>query len=246
MLTEPSNTTLKRFTSLAAVLDMLVERRLTLLSPATWDDRNDTAYVEAYRQARGVEKIFAMCFTQAPETFHHWRVFSGGLEGMRVNIDKQALLRSLRNDPCYVWNDVEYRTLERMAAARTIDVFDIPFLKRYAFRDELEFRLLYECSDLNAPVHYVPIKRSWIKTITVSPWMPQSLFESVKTAIRSIDGCDRLKVQRTSLRENDRWKGAIKRIVGEGAAATALSRNPINLDIGLDALQAGVEGGGNI
>lgn len=236
ILTEPRNMILKRFTSLAVALDMLVEKRLTLLSPASWDDQNDIAFLEAYRQARGVQKVFAMCFTQAPETFHHWSVFAGGLEGVRVNIDKQALLQSLTDDPCYVWNDVGYRTLDQMAAARTIGVFDIPFFKRFAFRDELEFRLLYECADPKSVVHHVPIRRSWIKSITVSPWMPKTLFESVKTAIHSLDGCEKLKVQKTSLRENDRWKSATKRIVDEGAAATALPRNPINLDIDLDTL----------
>lgn len=232
-MTEPTQYTLKRFTSLAVALDMLVERRLTLLSPKTWDDQNDIAYLEAYRQKREVKKVFALCFTQAAETFHHWRVFAGGLEGVRINIDKHALLQSLVADPCYVWNDVEYLTLEKVAAMREIDVFDMPFFKRFAFRDELEFRLLYECGDPKALVHHVPIERRWIKSITVSPWMPQTLLDSVKTAIHSIDGCKDVRVQKTNIREHDRWMGATKRIVDHGAAPALLPRNPINLDIGL-------------
>ena len=235
-MTEPTQHTLKRFTSLAVALDMLVERRLTLLSPKTWDDQNDIAYVEAYRLKRGVKKIFALCFTQAPETFHHWRVFASGLEGVRINIDKRELLESLEGDPCYVWNDVEYRTLEKMAAARAIDVFDFPFFKRWAFRDELEFRLLYECDEANAVVHHIPIERRWITSITLSPWMPKSLFDSVKTAINSVPGCAEIKVQKTNLREHDRWMGARKRIVEHGEAPASRPRNPINLDISLDSL----------
>ena len=75
-MVELASNTLKRFTSLAGALDMLMSERLTLLSPASWEDRNDIAFLEAYRTKRGVHHIFAMCFTQAPETFHHWSVFA--------------------------------------------------------------------------------------------------------------------------------------------------------------------------
>ncbi len=235
-MTEPTERTLKRFTSLAIAIDMLVERRITLLSPETWDDQNDFAFVDAYRKARNVGKVFALCFTQAPETFHHWRVFAPGLEGVRVNIDKYALLTSLAGDPRYVWNDIEYRTLERMAAASAIDVFDLPFFKRYPFRDELEFRLLYECDDPRAKFHHVPIERDWIESITVSPWMPANLVDSMRIALTSIPGCETLKVHKTTLRENNRWKGATKRVVDEGQAPTHLARNPINLAVSLDTL----------
>ncbi len=233
-MTKSADTTLKRFTSLGIAIDMLVERRITLVSPERWDDRNDVALLEAYRKRRGVEKLYAMCFTQAPETYHHWSVFAGGLEGVRVNIDKLALLSSLKDNPRYVWNDVEYLTLEKMKTYRKIDVFDIPFFKRYAFRDELEFRLLYECGDKKKVVHHVPVQLDWIKGITVSPWMPTNLVDSLKAAIHSINGCERIRVTKTSLRENDRWKNASRRIAEPGQTQATLPRNPINLDISLD------------
>ena len=235
-MTEPTEKTLKRFTSLAVAIDMLVRRRLTLLNPAKWDDQNDVAFLEAYRKQREIPKVFAMCFTQAPETFHHWSVFAGGLEGIRINIDKLALLSSLRTNPCYAWNDVMYRTLDKMASITAISVYDIPFLKRYAFRDELEFRLLYECVDPKAMFHHVPIELEWIQSVTVSPWMPENLFESAKVTIRKIEGCEKLSIKRTTLRENNRWKRATRRIVPEDAAQNPLPRNPINLDISLDSL----------
>jgi hypothetical protein len=41
---------LKRYTTLSSALDVLENKRLTLLDPAKWDDRNDTYFIELYRQ----------------------------------------------------------------------------------------------------------------------------------------------------------------------------------------------------
>lgn len=235
-MTEPTNNTLKRFTSLAVAIDMLVSERITLLGPASWEDRNDIAFLEAYRAKRDVRHVFAMCFTQAPETFHHWGVFAKGMEGVRVNIDKKALLTSLQGQECFVWNDVQYLTLDQLDALRSISVFDLPFIKRFAFRDELEFRLLCECNDTDARQRDVPIQRSWIKSISASPWMPENLFQSVKSAIGALPGCKDVRFQRTTLRENSRWKRAVGRIVDESAVAEPRPRNPIKLDVTLDSI----------
>ncbi|BAV64705.1 hypothetical protein [Sphingobium cloacae] len=231
-MAEWTSNTLKRFTSLAVALDMLVSERLTLLSPATWEDRNDIAFLEAYRARRGVRHVFAMCFTQAPETFHHWGVFARGMEGVRVDLDKRALLTSLRDRPCFVWNDVQYKTLDQLDALEAINVYDLPFLKRHAFRDEREFRLLCESDDPAAQRLDVPIDRAWIKGISASPWMPENLFQSIKSAIRALPGCGKLRFQRTTLRENDRWKTAVRKIVDGSIAAGSLPRNPIGPQAG--------------
>jgi len=224
-MTGSASNTLKRFTSLAVALDMLVSERLTLLSPASWEDRNDIAFLDAYRAKRGVRHVFAMCFTQAPETFHHWGVFAKGMEGVRVDIDKRALLTSLQDQPCFVWNDVQYKTLDQLDALEAISVYDLPFLKRFAFRDEREFRLLCESDDPVAQRHDVPIERAWIRCISASPWMPENLFQSIKSAIKALPGCGNVRFQRTTLRENDRWKSALRKIVDESIEPEIHPRN---------------------
>ncbi|MFT3968374.1 MAG: hypothetical protein QM690_21100 [Sphingobium sp.] len=207
---------------------MLVSERLTLTSPAHWEDRNDLAFLEAYRAKRGVHHVFAMCFTQSPETFHHWGVFAKGMEGVRVDLDKRALLASLKDKPCFVWDDVRYKTLDQLDAIKAIRVGDLPFLKRYAFRDEREFRLLCESDEPMAERHDVPIDRGWIKCISASPWMPENLFQSIKSAIKALPGCDKVRFQRTTLRENDRWKTAVERIVDESIVPDAGQPDPVS------------------
>ena len=39
----------RRYTSLSILLDILKKKRLTLLDPQNWDDKNDAFYMELYK-----------------------------------------------------------------------------------------------------------------------------------------------------------------------------------------------------
>jgi hypothetical protein len=210
-MTEKASNVLKRYTSLSVAIDTLMNERLTLLSPFTWKDRNYVAFMEGYCGASGLGGVLAACFTQAPETYHHWGVFAGSNEGVRLDFDKSALLDSLKGDDRYVWGDVSYLTLKQIAT-RNLAAKELPFLKRYAFKDEQEFRLLYRSRDPAPPFHHIPIKRSWVKSITLSPWLAENLIDPVKQALRALPGCASVRLQRTNLRDHAEWKKAIERI----------------------------------
>lgn len=217
-LVKPINISLKRYTTLSVAIDMLTEQRLTLLSPATWQDKNDIAFLEAYRAKREVANVFATCFTQASETYHHWGVFAGHSEGVRVNINKLRFLSSLRGMKGFLWNNVNYKTLDEMKALRQIDIYELPFFKRWAFRDEKEFRLLFECEDAAERFKSVELKREWITSVTLSPWLPENLVVSVKAALKSLPGCGKIRILSTSLRDNEGWKSASERVVNVSAS----------------------------
>jgi hypothetical protein len=40
---------LRRYTTLPVLLDLLREKRLTLVSPTSWPDRNDSFYLEQHK-----------------------------------------------------------------------------------------------------------------------------------------------------------------------------------------------------
>jgi len=214
-MVERAKNTLKRYTSLSVAIDMLTKQRITLISPSAWEDKNDIAFLEAYRAKRGIANVFAVCFTQAPETFHHWSVFAPGNEGVRVNIRKSALLTPLRAMDCYAWGDVDYRTLDQMKEMEKISVYDLPFLKRYAYTDEDEFRILYDCNDPAERSHDIRLDRSWITSITLSPWLHPTLTDTLKEAISSLPGCQDITLKKTTLRDSGTWQKAIKRVVKE-------------------------------
>lgn len=219
---------LRRFTSLSVAIDMLYKQRLTLLSPSTWQDQNDVAFIEAFRQKRGVHNVFAVCFTQSRETFHHWSVFAKGVEGVKINIDKRAMLQSLQGDERFSWNDVDYKTLEEIKALKQIGLYDLPFLKRAPFGDEGEFRLIFECNDPKEKVKHMPFKPEWVTSITLSPWMHDNLVETLKEAIPKIPGCENVKLLRTSIRNNKNWKSAASRVVADTSIVAGRPRNLID------------------
>jgi hypothetical protein len=62
--------------------------------------------------------------------------------------------------------------------------------------------------ELAAKEVFIPL--NCIRKVTLSPWMPKSVAETVKTVIAGIDGCENLRVERSSLLETAAWKNAIK------------------------------------
>ncbi len=214
-MTERQTNTIKRYTSLSVALDMLVKERITLLNPSSWEDENDIAFLEAYRLKRKIPAVFATCFTHARETFHHWSVFANGHEGVRININKELLLEGLRVNPCYSWGEVEYKTYEQLESLKDLSVFDLPFLKRYAFTHEDEFRIVYDCPNTREKSHDITLKREWIKDITLSPWLHPALINPMKDAIKSLPNCGDITVKKTNLRNSERWKKAIANVAAE-------------------------------
>ena len=80
--------TLSRYTSIPAMLDTLVQRRIVLLDPATWSDRNDREMMGAYAAASPDRRVFAYCMAEGREAAHHWQVYADGGRGARINFDQ--------------------------------------------------------------------------------------------------------------------------------------------------------------
>jgi hypothetical protein len=200
---------LNRYTTLPVLLDILVKKQIVLLNPSSWEDRNDSHYLERYKADKKLKTVVALCFAKKRETFHHWKIFSGGSAGVCIEFDKDMLLSPLSNKPGFVLKDVDYRLIKDVQETRP-PISEWPFLKRKPFEDEGEFRIVFESKTEELPVKEVPIPLACIKKVTLSPWMPASVAETCKTVIRSINECQKLQVERSSLLETSSWKAAIK------------------------------------
>ena len=195
---------LRRYTDLPALLCMLSERKITLLDPKSWDDTNDSYYLAQYRDKQNRKSVLALCFSQVPETYHHWRVFSQGSSGVCIYFRRDTLLAALRKQDGVTARVVEYLPILE-ARKRTLQTKELPFIKREAFRPEAEFRVVFE-SDESLPSIKIPIDLSCIDRILLSPWLHKSLTQATKEAIRSVNGCKKLKVSRSNLLSNEEWK----------------------------------------
>ncbi|HWB02773.1 MAG TPA: hypothetical protein VG796_07085 [Verrucomicrobiales bacterium] len=198
---------LNRFTSLPVLLDILRKRHLVLLSPETWADRNDAYYVERYREQKKLKTVLALCFSTASQTFHHWKVFSDGSGGVCIEFDGARLIPHLQQNGirCRL---VDYKSIAEVESSMP-DTDDWPFLKREPYRDEGEFRLVYESRQRDEQSKSIQIDLSWINKITLSPWMPKPVADSVIEVLNLQPDCDQLSIKKSLLLENNRWKRAI-------------------------------------
>lgn len=205
----PKPPILNRYTSLPVALDVLVEKRLTLLSPETWEDRNDAFYLERYREEKNLKTLVAICFSATGETFHHWKIFSSGSSGARIEFDKERLLTTFPSSGGFRHDTITY-SLVKTVNKNKPEVDRWPFLKRKAFKDEHEFRIIYESANNYEHIKHVDIDLSSVKRVILSPWLPDAVTKTIRVLIKSIEGCKDLPVKRSQLIENTGWKRAIK------------------------------------
>ena len=200
---------LNRYTSLPVALDILFRQQVTLVSPESWEDRNDAFYLERYRKDKGLGMLVAICFTSRGETYHHWKVFSNGLGGICIEFDKNKLLKAFPVSEGFRCEPIDYKFIQNITEDRPV-IERWPFLKRKGFKDEGEFRIIYENAEAYNHVKQVDIGLDAINKVTLSPWLSDTVAASVQSVVNTIKGCERIQVRRSSLIDNPHWKRAIE------------------------------------
>ena len=138
------------------------------------------------------------------ETYHHWRVFADGSSGVCVAFHKQQLIDIVCQQRGVTTGEVEYVRINDLDHYfRT--VLALPFLKRAPFEPENEFRFVYGSKREELDSLDVEMNLSAIDRIYLSPWMPESIANSVKDALQTAAGSANVKVTRSTLIQNDRW-----------------------------------------
>ncbi|EBU8873812.1 hypothetical protein DMA29_20965 [Salmonella enterica subsp. enterica serovar Seattle] len=198
-----NNDNLRRYTNLPSLLYMLTKKKITLLDPDTWDDKNDSWFLDIYTEEKKLQKTLALCMTRKNETYHHWSVFTSRENGVCIVFDYDKLVAHLNRQKGIIHGLVRYMTLDKMRK-NNIDIDELPFLKRYAFTDETEYRIIYPSTE-NISVKNISLPVDAIKKISINPWAPKTLFEAVREVINNIDGCENIKVGHSSLVNNKEW-----------------------------------------
>lgn len=202
--------TLRRFTNVMSLIDVLHHRRLVLTDPKYWSDNNDKQGIELYRQRMGLASVRALCLTAAAETFHHWQVFAGGNAGVCVFLNRSKLLKAFNSDPNLLHDEVQYKTLTQLRAIKNVDLNKMPFLKRHGFRDELEYRVIALGVGSDAETVSVPIDLSLVARVIFSPFVVPDLAQSVSETCKALPGCAHIKFGQSTLINNRAWLHAIE------------------------------------
>ena len=213
---------LHRYTNLAATIHLLHERKLTLLDPASWDDRNDVFFMEEYKRCMGAETVVALCFAHRRTTagaYHHWRVFANGSNGVCIQFDRIGLM-SLFDDAGVMHGPVKYMSLDKLikkTKENGIEPWDLPFIKGSRYEDEREYRAVCDDTQERIKSYSISMDLNLIRRVTLSPWLPTSVAIVVKDTLRSFDECGNLNVVHSTLRNNSRWK-RLGRAIGSRSA----------------------------
>lgn len=201
---------------------MLLHKRITLLSPEKWEDLNDAYYMERYKEVKKLKTLLATCFTTRHETFHHWKIFSGaggGCVQFNSGLVRAVQTHKLQGSSRILMRKAKYRLIRKVVSEKPKPP-DWPFLKRIPFKDEGEFRIVFQSSSESLRSYSIPLPLSAIENIRINPWMPEALAESLIEVIRSLPGCAGLDVARSTLLENKMWRDAI-------SASSSATANPV-------------------
>lgn len=181
---------------------------LVLPRARSWDDRNDRVAIEQYERHCDGNRCYALCMTSGSETYHHWKIFTSGIGGVCLKLDRRILLDHLGTIQNATLRDIQYWSLNEFKASE-LDVNDIPFIKRYAYRDEKECRLVL-VNDQDSPTLQLELPRDAIKGIILNPWVDEDTAIAMKEVLRTAAKNPELKVNRTELLNSARWQERIE------------------------------------
>jgi hypothetical protein len=139
-------------------------------------------------------------------------VFSPGCDGVCIEFEKSALTDAFSGDDRVRADAVSYKQVKELNSLLDASIEDLPFLKRYAFQDEREFRLVFTDRCARDELKQYEIALEGIKRITLSPWMPKPFIEPIKDTLRNLIGGVSINIYRSTLIENEKWKSFATRI----------------------------------
>jgi hypothetical protein len=197
--------TLKRYIELPYVLHTLASKRLALVSPQAWDDKNDAHHIECYRKRKKLKTLLAACLSEANQTYHHWRVFTTGASGACIEFHRDDFVKWVESNPSLKGNQVIYRTLASVRKKAPL-LNELPYLKREAYVDEKEYRVIFEGGSSKATIKEFDFPIALISCVRVNPWVPLTVARSIADMVRRIPGCDGLKLQRSTIVQSDEWQ----------------------------------------
>lgn len=238
-----SKSYLRRYTNLESLRSILCTKSLTLLDFQNWEDKNDSHFLRLYKEERKLKTVLALCLTSASERFHLWHVFGPKKErrslrgasrplgcspydgssplariGVRIKFDRSQLIEAIGKHRGVRFGDVDYITHARLKALASVrkgtdPIPRLPFIKRYGFRDESEFRIVYESKTRSVSTQSIPIPISCINRIIFSYKLNYGDYRAIRSELRLMDGCQGLDIRRSNLTESKTWQHAAEEVV---------------------------------
>lgn len=204
---------LNRFTTLPVLIDLLRRKKLVLLSPEKWEDRNDAEIMLEYKERRKLKHLYAICFSENEETIHHWTAFSSGSSGCCIEFYRDFLLKSVEDIDGIRTGSVKYKKIKDVKSDE-MKITNMPFIKRWPYRCEEEFRIIFESRNESAAsdgLFDIDISLRTIRKITISQRMPEQVYQTIKEYLRQEFKNPEQRINRSTLYENKIWISKFKK-----------------------------------
>jgi hypothetical protein len=162
--------------------------------------------MQAYVRRAKLTSAVALCFSERAETYHHWKIFAPGSQGgsgICIGFKKTKILELARREKL-LFGKVNYKALSSIKDT-SYETEEIPFLKRIAFVDEREFRLVCPCKSDSTVTRTFTLPADSIHSITINPWMPRTLAKSVADTLLELAAGRDYQVSQSTLIENEHW-----------------------------------------
>jgi hypothetical protein len=183
---------------------MLREKRLPLLDPRRWDDKNDARYLEIYKKKKNLKSVLAICIADAPETYQHWKIYAGNTSGVCIEFQKGELINSANTRGDIRHDYVEYVLLDELHHNLPSED-DLPFIKRFAYQDEREYRFVYTSDKEEKEIEYISIVPTDIKQIIINPWAEKPIYQAMRQSIIETKDWEKVKIRHSTVTKNDEW-----------------------------------------
>ncbi len=211
-----SSNKLNHFTQLPRILTWLEKESLILADPEKWEDQNDVEMIKEYKTVKGIKKLFAICFCNDAETIHHWKAYAKGPLGCCVEFDQEKLLKAIDKVSEIRKKSVQYKEIAKINSTK-IKAGNLPFIKRWPYRFEQEFRVIWE-GETDRDIMEIKIPRNVIVKITLSPKLDDRLFKTIKEKLKKKPYYIPLKkINLSTVYKNDEWIGAFRKIADSHA-----------------------------
>ena len=204
---------LNRYTTLPVLIDLLRRKKLVLLSPDKWDDRNGAEVMLEYKKRKKLKHLYAVCFSEGEETIHHWTAYSNGSSGCCIQFDGEQLLSAVQKLDGIRTGPVKYKSIKDLPTAG-VKVDNMPFTKRWPYRCEEEYRIIFESTNdaaTSGSFFDIDISLRTISKITINQRMPEQVYQTIKEYLRQEFKNPAQRINRSTLYENKIWISKFKR-----------------------------------
>lgn len=203
-----------RFMRFEHLLDLLKHRRLPLINPSQWEDKNDVFAIKL--SCDKDESIGVCCFTiSGANGMYRWSKMASNNLCVRVEFDRKKIENRLPENMELF--DVKYVSAKRLNDDYLKSLEECAYIKSTPYKQEKEARLVMRCDKKQGSKKVVGylnhIPRDAIKGICLSPFLRNKEYSLVKEFLKSYLDKEKIKINFTHaiIFNVPKWKDALEK-----------------------------------